>query len=143
MEMIALTKTARRTVVVRDDDILTSQEMQQHKQEIDAATLEELKTRVHNKCVSRRPLHGAHNVMGSRHVYKWKRRQGKHGRWQRIIRVRLALRGFKDMDADSMQTFSGTARRTSQRLIASPGFTSRTFRGCPLLRTPSHTRRVS
>ena len=87
--------------------------MQQRKQEIDAATLEELKTWAHYKCFSRRPLYGAHNVMGSRHVYKWKRRQDKHGQWQRIIRVRMALRGFKDMDADSMQTFSGTARRTS------------------------------
>ena len=59
--------------------------------------------------------------MTSRYVVKWK--------WikypedpkdiTKIIRMRLVLRGFMDSEAYSIETFAGTARRTSQRLLAS------------------------
>ena len=41
------------------------------------------------------------------------------GMWKRIIRMRLVLRGFMDLEAFSLDTFSGTAKRTSQRMLAS------------------------
>ena len=31
----------------------------------------------------------------------------------------MALRGFKDRDADAIETYAGTADRTSQRLLTS------------------------
>eukprot|EP00959_Pyramimonas_sp_CCMP1952_P010372 217320-Pyramimonas_sp.AAC.1 len=37
----------------------------------------------------------------------------------KTIRLRLALRGFMDTEAFDVETFSGTARRQSQRLLAS------------------------
>ena len=43
--------------------------------------------------------------------------QGQH--WQKIIRMRLVLRGFMDIEAFSLDTFSGTAKRSSQRMLAS------------------------
>ena len=37
----------------------------------------------------------------------------------KIIRMRLVLRRFMDSEAYSIETFAGTARRTSQRILAS------------------------
>eukprot|EP00973_Karenia_brevis_P051066 7091569-Karenia_brevis.AAC.1 len=37
----------------------------------------------------------------------------------RIIRMRMAQRGFKDLDKGRLITFSGTASRLSQRLVVS------------------------
>lgn len=64
------------------------------------------------------PLSKAENVMTSRYVVKWKWVQ-HDGKWSRIIRMRLVLRGFMDLEAYSLDTFSGTARRQSQRIVAS------------------------
>eukprot|EP00959_Pyramimonas_sp_CCMP1952_P042972 899239-Pyramimonas_sp.AAC.1 len=38
---------------------------------------------------------------------------------ERTIRLRLVLRGFLDLEAFDVETFSGAARRSSQRLLAS------------------------
>ena len=61
---------------------------------------------------------GAYNIMDSRNVLKWKWIE-VDGQKKRIIRCRLALRGFKDKDADSLQTYAGTAGRLSQRILTS------------------------
>ena len=49
-----------------------------------------------------------------------------HGKWKkdgkstvRVVRMRMTLRGFKDLDAGWMQTFAGTSSRIGQRLVAS------------------------
>jgi hypothetical protein len=57
--------------------------------------------------------------MDSRNVNKWKFVTDENGNKKRIIRCRMALRGFKDRDADLLETYAGTAARLSQRLIAS------------------------
>ena len=35
------------------------------------------------------------------------------------MRMRMTQRGFKDVDADSLQVFSGTSSRLSQRIVVS------------------------
>ena len=57
--------------------------------------------------------------MTSRYVAKWKWVKNDADQWKRVIRMRLVLRGFMDLEAFSLDTFSGTARRSSQRLLAS------------------------
>ena len=57
--------------------------------------------------------------MDSRNVNKWKWIHDEKCNKQRIIRCRMALRGFKDRDADILETYAGTAGRTSQRLLTS------------------------
>ena len=37
---------------------------------------------------------------------------------KKIIRMRMVLRGFMDQEAYSLETFAGTAKRTSQRVLA-------------------------
>eukprot|EP00974_Lingulodinium_polyedra_P106100 10269493-Lingulodinium_polyedra.AAC.1 len=57
--------------------------------------------------------------MTSRYVAKWKWVQDANENWNRTIRLRLVLRGFMDWEAFSVDTFSGTAKRSSQRILAS------------------------
>ena len=58
-------------------------------------------------------------MMDSRHVFKSKHRKGPDGKTVRIIRCRMALRGFRDMDAGALETFAETAKRASQRILSS------------------------
>ena len=51
--------------------------------------------------------------MTSRYAAKWKRVDGNL-----VIRMRLCLRGFQDIDAFDIETFTATASRRSQRLLA-------------------------
>ena len=64
---------------------------------------------------------GARNILDCRWVGKWKKVKSKTDPTQlvRVIRMRLTLRGFKDVDADSISTYAGTSSRVSQRLIIS------------------------
>eukprot|EP00959_Pyramimonas_sp_CCMP1952_P051565 1077460-Pyramimonas_sp.AAC.1 len=57
--------------------------------------------------------------MTSRSVYTWKFVKNENGELERAIRLRLALRGFMDLEAFDVEASSGTARRSSQRLLAS------------------------
>ena len=41
--------------------------------------------------------------------------------------MRLVLRGFMDFEAFNLETYAGTARRTSQRLLASEAACNRGF----------------
>eukprot|EP00959_Pyramimonas_sp_CCMP1952_P079999 1672246-Pyramimonas_sp.AAC.1 len=56
--------------------------------------------------------------MTSRYAYKWKFvKVGTEN--VKTIRIRLILRGFMDTEVFDVETFSGIARRQSQRLLAS------------------------
>ena len=117
--VLNVSTSVKTAVIKRSTDLLTKDEIWGLTKEVNAAILEELTTWVQYKCFERRPLRGARNVMDSRHVFKWKHRKGKDGQTTRIIRCRMALRGFRDMDAGALQTFAGTAKRASQRLLSS------------------------
>ena len=116
---VYISAEAKRTVVVKEDDLLTRKELIHHAPKVTEATKAEIKIWIENKCFLKRILIGAQNVMTSRYVAKWKWVMHPDGKWTRIIRMRLVLRGFMDTEAFSIDTFSGTARRSSQRLLAS------------------------
>ena len=109
--------TMKTTVIKRDTDILTKDEEVTHWKELQAAMLEEFKIWVKYNCFHMRLKQGVRNLMDSRNVNKWKWIVDESGNKKRIIRVRMALRGFKDRDADTLETYAGTADRTSQRLL--------------------------
>ena len=89
------------------------------KLEVQAAILEELQTWVKYGNFDRAPIRGARNILDSRFVSKWKVKVNKAGVRYRIIRMRMVMRGFKDWDADSLETYAGTASRLSQRVLVS------------------------
>ena len=111
--------TVKTTVIKRDTDLVTKEEEVTHWKKLQAAMLDELKIWVKYKCFHMRLKEGVRNLMDSRNVNKWKWIVDDKGQKKRIIRVRMALRGFKDRDADTLETYAGTAGRTSQRILTS------------------------
>ena len=111
---------SKTAVIKRESDLLTKQEIYSHDAEVQAATLEELKIWHKYGNFERVPLKGARNILDSRFVIKWKVKLNKTtNKNYRIIRMRMVMRGFKDWDADTLETYAGTASRLSQRLLAS------------------------
>ena len=115
---LAPLKTA---VVERDTDLLTDAEYYKFAGEVSAAILEELRIWIVHQCFTRRPRKGARNVLDVRWVGKWKWVKSKidPSKKVRIIRMRMTLRGFKDVDAADLITFAGTSSRVSQRIVVS------------------------
>jgi hypothetical protein len=116
---VYLSANTKRAVVVKEDDLLNKKELLAHATEVASSTSTELKKWITNKCFKKCLLKHAQNVMTSRYVAKWKWIRDTSDKWQRVIRMRLCLRGFMDLEAFSLDTFSGTAKRTSQRILAS------------------------
>ena len=133
----------RRTVVQRDDDTLTAEELRIHAKEVAAAMLKELLTWAKLKCFSRRLRKDAKNIIDCRWVIKWKhevsatsvadasQQSGERASTKRVIRARLTVRGFKDRDAHHLDSYAGTSQRYSQRLVCSEA----AHRGWPICTT--------
>eukprot|EP00973_Karenia_brevis_P029748 4104811-Karenia_brevis.AAC.1 len=62
----------KRFVVVKDDDILTKQDLQRNAAEVAEATVADLKVLLSSTCFIKCLLKDAHNVMTSRYVATWK-----------------------------------------------------------------------
>ncbi|CAE7222318.1 unnamed protein product [Symbiodinium sp. CCMP2592] len=108
----------RQAVIQRETDLLTPEDMRRHQPLVAAAALEELHTWNKYRCFKRVPRSTAHNVMDSKFVAKWKVVKDAQGKPQRIVRMRLALRGFKDL-REGLENFAATGSRQSQRLLSS------------------------
>ena len=104
----------KRTVVEREQNILTLDEARAHSKECDKAMLGELTRWPNLGAFERCPKKHATNVIDARWVLKWKEVNGK-----RIIQARLVVRGVKDLQAAQLSTFAGTTTRWGQRLVNS------------------------
>ena len=110
----------KQAIIKRESDLLTKEELIKHDKDVKAAILEELQTWIKYGNFQRAPIRGARNIMDSRFVAKWKVKfNDKTKTRYRIIRMRMVMRGFKDWDADTLETYAGTASRLSQRLLVS------------------------
>eukprot|EP00438_Fugacium_kawagutii_P035880 Skav204682 [mRNA] locus=scaffold1284:96116:106049:- [translate_table: standard] len=110
---------SRVEVIKRASDLLTKEEMIKHKPQVEAAILEELKIWNNYDCFKMVPRKGAVNIIDSRFVAKWKVTDPSKPYESRIIRMRMALRGFKEWCADALDTYAGTGSKISQRLLLS------------------------
>ena len=109
----------RNAVIKRESDLLTTQELQEHAAAVRAASVEELRIWDKYNCFKRVPRATAHNIMDSKAVVKWKVTTTPSGQTSRIPRARLALRGFKDLQANDIEAHASTASRLSQRMLCS------------------------
>ena len=116
--VLKISQAQKKTVIERDTDLLTKQELRIHKDAVKMAMLRELKTWAGLKCFSRKLRRHAKNIVDSRWVYKWKW-EGEGDERKRTIRARLTCRGFKDKEAPLLETYAGTAQRASQRILCS------------------------
>ena len=120
-EMVLLsmgTEAVRQTVVKRDDDVLTPDEIKKEWPRVQEAMLKELKTWAKLKCFSRKSRREARNIIDVRWVlkYKWEK---ENVEWVKNIRARLTVRGFKDAQRADIDRYAGTSSRTSQKLLVS------------------------
>ena len=116
---VYVTAAAKRAVVVKEDDLLTKADVQANPVKVSQALYKELKTWFDNKCFTIQDINKASNIMTSRYVYTWEFVKDDKGVMERTMRLRLVLRGFMDLQAVDVETYSGTARRANQRLLAS------------------------
>jgi len=101
-----------KAVIQRDTGALTPLELKTHRVEVEKAKLEELQ-RWHTLGAFR-PMQKseARNLLDCRWVIRWKLVGDK-----KQVRARLTVRGFKDLQASRLETYSGTASRFGQRWI--------------------------
>jgi len=109
---------AKKAVIDRDTDLLTPSEMQSESAKVQEAMHKELLTWVKYECFTRHPRASARNVIDTRWVLKWKWVK-VNGQKVRVIRARLTVRGFKDVQGQDLSAFAGTASRSAQRLLTS------------------------
>ena len=108
---------------------MTVAEVNQHRSEVKAPTLQELNAWSKYKCFSRRPREGARNIINCRWVRKWKYEyptvgaqastQNTNTQAIKVIRARLTVRGFKDVEARDIDNYAGSSQRYSQRMPVS------------------------
>ena len=110
----------KQQIIEKNFDILTKHEENTFKNLVREASTIELKSWVDLETMKLIPLSEARNIIDSRWLYKWKNKDGK-----KIVKARLVIRGFKDNQSETMETYSGTASRWSQRLICSIAATRR------------------
>jgi len=114
---IYLATNVKKAVIERDTDNLTAEELRKHHEEVAAAILQELLTW---QSFSRKLRKFARNIIDTRWVVKWNwETDPSTNAKRRIIRARLCVRGFKDVDAVGLSSYAGTAKRYSQRLLVS------------------------
>ena len=103
--------------IVKEFDELTKDELRTYSKEVDQAKTKEL-SGWHKlealKCIPR--AHGT-NIVDSRWVLRWKPDPTSPN--GKTIKARLVVRGFKDSQGDSVDTFASTATRWAQRLVIS------------------------
>ncbi|MFM7989941.1 MAG: hypothetical protein ACKPKO_62570, partial [Candidatus Fonsibacter sp.] len=107
--------------VKRDDALLTQEEVQKHWSAVLVAIKQELETWVKYGCISRKSRKLARNIIDVKWVIKWKveqtarsvqeSQQSGPAVTQRVIRARLTIRGFKDVDARMLDNYAGTSQR--------------------------------
>ena len=99
-------------VVHRDLSELSKAEVDSNWELVAAAIRTELMAFSDNKSFELEELGTSQNAMTSRWVLRWKIIDGV-----RSVKARLTVHGFKDVDADWLQTYAGTASRWSQRVV--------------------------
>ncbi len=116
----------KKVVVERADAILTKEEEHQFWPLLAAAMVEELQTWVKHGCVSRKNRRQARNIIDCRWVFKWKFDRATQdanstasAAVRRVVRARLCIRGFKDVDKDLVAKYAGTSQRYTQRILCS------------------------
>ena len=111
----------KKAIISTDTDLLTNDDYHKYAKEVAASIKEELTIWIEHRCFSRRSRKGARNILDVKWVGKWKKVKSKLDPtvMVRIIRMRLTLRGFKDMDANEIPTYAGTSSRLSQKLLVS------------------------
>ena len=106
--------TAPEPVIEKTFDVLDASEIQKHWPLVQTAIRKEVKSWHELGTFKMRRRSELRNILDSRWVFKWKSVEGR-----RIIKARLTVRGFKDVQQEGMSTYAGTASRWAQKFLLS------------------------
>ena len=99
----------KKVMIEQDTDLLTHEEILKHRNE--------LRTWIDHNCFKRHPRKGANIIVDVLWVMNWTWVDSKDlETMTRIIRALLTLRGFKDLDKGSLQTFFGNRLTTGSEV---------------------------
>ena len=102
-------KGFKKAVIDRNTDVLTAAELLEHAAAVAKADLEELQNWQKFCCFALEKRAKSRNVIDSLFVRKWKVTKDEKGVETRVIRSRLCVRGFKDRQADHIDTYSAVS----------------------------------
>ena len=100
-------------VIDKEADELTADDIKRHQAEVDKAIIKELTSWIELGALQQRLRKGCTNLMTARWVIRWKRMADGTP----VIKARLCIRGFQDLQQDSLRTYSATASQQGQRLV--------------------------
>ena len=109
---IAYASGHKEFVIEKDSHILSHSEAQQHAPECIRAMRDELQRGRDCGGFSRYPRQSSKNLLDSRWVLKW---AWSNDKW--IVKARMTVRGYKDLQANVVRTSSSTASRWGQRIV--------------------------
>jgi len=104
-------------LIERDTNVLTLSEAREHSEACRQAMKDELERWLSLQAFERQRRSDATNVLDSRWVLKWKWVENAAGVKERIIKARMTVRGYKDIQAPDLETFSATTSRWGQRVV--------------------------
>ena len=111
LEMVFLSEEGT-PVIKRDLSELSAKQVKERWTEVCVAVRAELKSFVDQKTFVLAPQGTSGNTMTSRWLFKLKKVNDKV-----VVKGRLVIHGFKDSEAESLNTYAGTATRWGQRVI--------------------------
>eukprot|EP00959_Pyramimonas_sp_CCMP1952_P459526 9478381-Pyramimonas_sp.AAC.1 len=106
---VYVTAAAKRAVAVKEDDLLAMGDAQANPEEVSRAIYTELTTWFDKKPFNMQGICKASSSMTSKYVRTWKFVKNENGEMGRTIRLRLVLRGFKDLAACRGKLFGNSA----------------------------------
>lgn len=113
---------SKKTVVERDIDLLTQDELKMHATAAAPAMKEGLQIWIdHHQCFSRRPRQGDRNILDARWVAnrRWVKKDDVSTQRVRIIRQLMTLRGLNVVEAECLITYVGTSSHMPEKGAAS------------------------
>eukprot|EP00971_Amphidinium_carterae_P336866 6473433-Amphidinium_carterae.1 len=115
------TSSQAQGAVKKDFDALTDSDFVEHAAALHRSRLDEISKLFKLSCFRRLSRSKCTNLVDSKWVYRW-----KPGDTGRVIKSRITLRGFKDLDR-SVNTWAATAARNTQKTINSLAMTQSSF----------------
>ena len=86
--------------MVKEDDLHTRKKLHEYERDVSKDIIAEIQIWLQSDCFKMRLLRDADNLMTYRYIAKWEL-VFANGQWRRIIRMRLVLRDFMDIENPS------------------------------------------
>ena len=100
-------------MIQKEADELTKEDLIKHKDKVDTAILKELANWLELGALQKRLRKGSQDLMTSQWVIRGKRMADG----TLAIKARLRIRGFQDLQHDTLKTFGATVSRQEQRSV--------------------------